>query len=196
MADSNAASRAGWVARLAVVCTLLLASGCAGISVELETGPSDPPGPEDGISVTIVEVVDGDTVDIRYENGTRETIRLLGVDTPEVYTENDPAEFEGIPDTEAGRNCLERWGEEASAFATERLANEEATLVFDPDSDRRGSYDRLLGYLYVSNTSFNYQLVETGHARVYESAFRREQLYLDAESAAQENTTGLWACRS
>src|SRR6056297_1742341 len=43
-----------------------------------------------GRTVTVVEVVDGDTMDVRFENGTVERVRLLGVDTPEVYGGNDP----------------------------------------------------------------------------------------------------------
>src|SRR5699024_1765830 len=62
-------------------------------------------------TVTIAEVIDGDTMDVRFANGTTTRIRLLGVDTPEVYGENTPDEFEGIPETEAGADWLHRWGE-------------------------------------------------------------------------------------
>lgn len=66
------------------------------------------------LSATVTGMTDSDTVDIEYQNGSTDTVRLLGVDTPEVYGENDPTEFEGIPDTEAGRQCLDAAGEDAS----------------------------------------------------------------------------------
>ena len=72
------------------------------------------------VTATVVDVVDGDTIKVRFENGTRETVRLLGVDTPEVYSENTPDEFEGVPETDDGRQCLRRYGDRASEFATDR----------------------------------------------------------------------------
>jgi micrococcal nuclease len=61
-------------------------------------------------TVTVVEVVDGDTIDIRYSSGSKGTVRLIGVDTPEVFEETDPAEFEGMPDTQEGREWLRSIG--------------------------------------------------------------------------------------
>jgi micrococcal nuclease len=135
-------------------------------------------------------------VEVRLANGTVDTVRLVGVDTPEVHTENDPTEFEGVPDSLDGHDCLRRWGERASAFAKERLSGAEVTLAFDPDTDRRGYYGRLLAYVRVDGGTFNYRLVADGYARVYDSEFSRADRYYRAESAAQENRTGLWTCRN
>lgn len=146
--------------------------------------------------MTIIDVVDGDTVDIRFENGTIDTVRLLGVDTPEVYGTVSPDEFEGVPDTEAGRECLRDWGSEASGFARESLDGQEVTLRFDEQSDRRGTFDRLLAYVVVDGENFNYRLVADGYARVYDSTFTQSDRFYDAETDAQETETGLWACRS
>jgi len=152
--------------------------------------------PGEGVAVTVTRVVDGDTVDVRYANGSTDTVRLLGVDTPEVNTENDPAEFEGVPDTGAGRDCLRSAGESASAFAERLLAGEEVTLVVDETADRRGGYGRLLAYVHVDGVEFNYQLLAGGYARVYDSTFSRSERYYATESRAQSSTTGLWACRT
>ena len=54
----------------------------------------------------VSRVIDGDTIEVRYRNGTTDTIRLLGVDTPETSGGVSPQEFKGIPDTEAGRAHL------------------------------------------------------------------------------------------
>nr|WP_272931423.1 thermonuclease family protein [Halobacterium noricense] len=119
---------------------------------------------------------------------------MLGVDTPEVHTDVSPGEFEGVPDTEAGRSCLRSWGERASEYAIDRLAGESVTVEFDAESDRRGGYDRLLAYVVVGNESFNRALLADGYARLYDSEFTQRDDYAAVERRARENTTGLWAC--
>lgn len=187
------ASRVVCVAALLGV--LVVLAGCSGV------GPIDTPGngqvengSGDSITVTVTRVVDGDTVEVKYPNGTADTVRLVGVDTPEVHSANTPGEFEGVPETEAGRNCLERWGERASSFATERLADRQVTLRFDPNLDRRGYYNRLLAYVVVGGKTFNYRLVSQGYARVYDSDFSEKERYRSAETTAREERRGLWAC--
>lgn len=160
----------------------------------VDAPPSSSP-PSDGIEAEVVEVVDGDTIKVVMPDGSRETARLLGVDTPEVYGENKPGEFEGVPDTEAGRTCLDRWAEKASSVATERLLGETVTLHFDANEPRRGYYGRLLVYVHVDGAEFNYGLVTGGLARVYDSNFQYEERYYEAEAAAMDAGTGLWACR-
>jgi micrococcal nuclease len=133
---------------------------------------------------TVIDVTDGDTIDIRYDNGTTETVRLLGVDTPEVYAENEPGDFERVPDTDDGRTCLSYEGKVPSAMAENRLLGERFTLKHDSEADRRGYYGRLLAYVYVHGEHFNYQLVENGHARVYDSAFSKSDEFDAAEDDA------------
>jgi len=204
------------------VAMLALLSGCAGVGVDTDLGGSGDaaPAPDvaNGTAATVVEVTDGDTIEVRYPNGSLDTVRLLGVDTPEVHADNDPTEYEGVPDDESGEACLESAGEDASAFARERLLDERVTLVTDPAADRRDRYGRLLAYVHVdegestgtataesgptasetavNRTDFNYRLVATGHARVYDSTFDRSDRYYAAESAAQDDERGLWQCRS
>jgi micrococcal nuclease len=146
------------------------------------------------VTATVVDVVDGDTIKVRFENGTRETVRLLGVDTPEVYSENTPDEFEGVPETDAGRQCLRRYGDRASEFATDTLAGETVRLGFDENEGRRGYYGRLLAYVYLDGDQFNYRLVAEGYARMYDSNFVERERYAVAERAAQEANRGVWSC--
>ncbi|MFC7071326.1 lamin tail domain-containing protein [Halobaculum lipolyticum] len=193
-----------------VCCLLLLLAGCTvapgGSVVDPDAGTATaPPGsggtavtasvPADGVEVTVVEVVDGDTVRIAYANGTTDTARLLGVDTPEVFGDNTPGEFEGVPDTEAGRACLDEYGERASAYAENRLAGEEVVIAFDANEPRRGYFDRLLVYVHHDGGSFNYALVDRGLARVYDSSFERGDAFYAAEERAMAAGRGLWSCR-
>ena len=178
---------------------LVVSAGClsgvggSGVGAGDPTRTAGPESPE-GIDVTVVDVVDGDTIEVAYANGTRDTVRLLGVDTPEVHTANDPEEFPGVPDTEAGRNCLRRAGGTASAYATNRLAGESVRLVFDAESERRGYYGRLLAYVFVAGESLNHALLRDGHARVYESAFTERERYERTEAAARDDGRGVWSC--
>jgi micrococcal nuclease len=176
------------LAALAVV-ALVASAGCVGPL----TGDQQP---AESRNATVVGVVDGDTVDVRFADGTKERVRLLGVDTPEVHADVSAGEFEGVPDTEAGRSCLRSWGERASGYATERLSGESVTVEFDAESDRRGGYDRLLAYVIVEDQSFNRALLENGYARLYDSDFTQRDNYAAIEQRARENGTGLWTCAS
>jgi micrococcal nuclease len=87
--------------------------------------------------------VDGDTVRVRIENpppglSALETIRLLGVDTPETVHPARP---------------VEAFGKEASAFTRDRLLGKTVYLAFD--WDLRDRYGRLLVYIYTSPADDN-----------------------------------------
>ena len=168
---------------------LLVASGCVGVGLPPATGG-------DQQQATVTRVIDGDTVTVRYDAGGTDTVRLLGVDSPELDGRNDPGEFEGVPDTEAGRRCLEGAAHEATAFAERHLAGATVEVVTDPVADQRDRYDRLLAYVVLPNGSdVNYRLVATGNARVYDSTFSRSDRYYAAEAEAQDASRGLWRCR-
>jgi micrococcal nuclease len=173
--------------RIAVL-GLLVIAGCSGAPTA--TQQSD----HETTNVTVTRIVDGDTLEIEYANGTSDTARLIGVDTPEVHVENAPEEFEGVPDTDAGAACLRDAGENATSFATERLADRTVTITTDRNTDRRGYYGRLLVYVTVQDRLFNRQLIMTGHARVYNSDFTRHERFLDAERTARDKRRGLWKC--
>lgn len=154
-----------------------------------------PRGPSQGTewSVTITRVIDGDTVEARFPNGEIDTLRLLGVDTPETTLSRvSPEEFEGIPDTMAGRDHLFNWGQLATDFAEEQLDGKPVRVEVDPEADRRGSFGRLLVYIYVDGENFNKLLLTNGYARKFDSSFSKRSEFADAESTAQANNVGLW----
>lgn len=191
-----------------LVCLALLA-GCAGLPVDSAPGDSDSPDgpsetpvgspvpspapPDADATVTVERVVDGDTLKISYDNGTEDTVRLIGVDTPEVHAENSPEEFEGVPETTAGEDCLRRWGERASEV-TKELDGETVGLAFDENLDRRGYYGRLLAYVVVDGGTHNFRLVSEGYGRVYDSSFTERETYDAAEERARTDGVGLWTC--
>jgi micrococcal nuclease len=178
------------VAVLAVLAVLLLA-GCAGLPLSGPTTAAPADGP-----VAVASVVDGDTIEVAYDDGTTDRVRLLGVDTPEVGGPTTPAEFEGVPNTSAGRACLRAVAEAASAHVETLLADTEVGLTLDDAADRRDRYGRLLAYVSLPNgTDLNRHLVAAGYARVYDTAFARSAAYYEAEAAAQAAGAGVWRCR-
>ena len=191
------------VALVGVVLLVALA-GCTGSSVD---GPATPEEPNtestetttldavdgESVTVTVTRVIDGDTMEIEYANGTEDTVRLLGVDTPETTLSRvSTDEFAGIPDTTAGRDHLFEWGEQATIFAEDELEGTQVQMVFDPDSDRRGYFGRLLVYLYADGENFNEQLLAEGYARMYDSQLSLRETFEALEQEAQASGVGLW----
>jgi micrococcal nuclease len=140
----------------------------------------------------VINVVDGDTIDVRFQNGTTSTVRLLGVDTLEPRGAVSPEEF-GIPVTAAADAQLKTEADAATRFVREQLAGEQVTLVSDPEADDRGSFDRLLRYVLVEGESINEALLRRGHARVFESSFTNRSVYRDLVTDAMAADRGVWS---
>ncbi|MSQ14027.1 MAG: nuclease [Dehalococcoidia bacterium] len=150
-----------------------------------------PGAPSDERSVTVTRVIDGDTVDVRRNNGTVDRVRLVGVDTPETSQSNKPGEYKGIADMA----CLDRWGSRATEYARDKLQGRLVRLDPDPKEGPQDAFGRLLAYVVVGEDDFNARLVELGYARVYtESKAEREPQYLVLQQRAQQGHLGLWGC--
>jgi micrococcal nuclease len=92
-------------------------------------GSAEPPGP---LTARVTHVVDGDTIDVELADGSDETVRYIGIDTPETVKPGTPVECGGPRAHEVN----------------ERLVDGRAvTLRFD--AERRDVYGRLLAYVYL-----------------------------------------------
>lgn len=149
-----------------------------------------PPGEPPANGLSNVRVIDGDTIHAAVGNDW-EQIRLLGIDTPETTQETAPGEWEGV----TSRECLRRVGLEAKDRLAGFIRSGQTTLETDPESDRRGYYDRLLGYVQDGETNVNYWLVANGYARYYESNFSQSGRFEQAEQQARANEKGAWNCQ-
>lgn len=140
-------------------------------------------------SADLVEVVDGDTL-----NTENDTVRFLGVDTPETsaIAENNPSDY-GLVNNSETVECLDRYGEKSSKFVENRV-DEKVNLINDRASDERGTYDRKLAYIR-SGGDINRKLVVEGLARIYPSDFSRKNEFYFWERVAKENDRGLWSCQ-
>jgi micrococcal nuclease len=129
---------------------------------------------------TVVDVVDGDTVKLKID-GSTESVRLIGIDTPETVHPSKPVE------------CF---GKEASSKAKDVLSGEVVILETDKSQGVRDKYDRLLGYLILPDgTNFNKMMIEEGYAYeyTYSTPYKYQQEFQKAEKHARANKLGLWA---
>lgn len=152
--------------------SFLLVAGCT-------RSAADPTEPG---AATVLEVVDGDTVVVDIA-GQQETLRLIGIDTPETVDPDQPPE------------CF---GAEASAH-TKELLPEGTAVRLTRDVEARDRYDRLLVYVQRAEDGLfiNLDLVTGGWADDYpyppNVAHQRE--FAIAVSQARADGVGLWgAC--
>ncbi|WP_181010103.1 thermonuclease family protein [Ornithinimicrobium sufpigmenti] len=103
---------------------------------------SGPPGPD---KAQVVEVIDGDTVDVSYDGSTHR-VRLLNIDTPETKDPNAPVE------------CL---GAEATAYLEQLLEPGDAVRL-EFDVERLDQYDRELAGVYEGDTLINAEIARAG----------------------------------
>jgi micrococcal nuclease len=96
----------------------------------------------------VTRVVDGDTIHVRVD-GEDETVRYIGVDTPETVKPDTPVQ------------CF---GKKASAYNHRLVDGELVRLRFDVE--RRDRYGRLLAYVYRRKDGLfvNDALVRNGYA--------------------------------
>ena len=130
---------------------------------------------------TVVNVVDGDTIDIDIPDGryNHTRIRLWGVDTPET---KDP-----------GRAPM-YFGREAAEFTTQLALGKSVTVYLDEGSRTRGKYGRLLAYIKLPDGRFlNEVLLTEGYAYAdLRFAHSFYNTYTQLESAARAQKSGLW----
>ncbi|MGA0863698.1 MAG: thermonuclease family protein [Ilumatobacteraceae bacterium] len=131
---------------------------------------------------TVMSVVDGDTLVVRMA-GRTETVRLIGVDTPETVHPSKPVE------------CF---GPEASA-RTAALLPKGTRITVVRDAEARDRYGRLL--LYVTRAAdglfVNLDIVEQGYAvpLSIEPNTAHQRDFAEAAHRASTARLGLWgAC--
>jgi micrococcal nuclease len=138
-------------------------------------------------SVFVVKVIDGDTIEI-MRNGEVEKIRLVGIDTPEPYSENNKKKWYGLPN-----DHLKKWGVKAKEYTADRVYMKEVNISYDLIQGNKDDYGRTLAYILIDNKNLNLELVENGYARVYTE--KKSDLYLkliEAETKARITKVGLW----
>lgn len=149
------------------------------------TKPTENETPHEPVSLRtwyIDRVIDGDTIVVE-EGHIQETVRLVGIDAPEMNATNS--------------RPPECYAPEATNLLAALLPLGTAvTLVPDPTQDERDQYGRLLAYVFLGDQNINGKLVADGaaqeysyrnHAHFYQKDFRAH------EAAASASLLGLWS---
>lgn len=138
-----------------------------------------------GDQAVIERVIDGDTVEAKVRNHTV-TVRLQGVDTPEVHAENTPEDWE----CNLSKQHLRDYGEKASTFVKSTLSNRTVTLEYRG----KGYYGRTLGTIKYNDKTLSEQLLQKGLAQTYTGAnYTEKSSFLQLESEVRRKEVGVWS---
>jgi micrococcal nuclease len=119
----------------------------------------------------VTRVIDGDTIEI----DTGQRVRYIGIDTPEVYPEE------------------EAYGMEA--WQANRQLVEGKKIRLEADVSETDKYGRLLRYVYADDILVNAELVRLGlaEAKAYPPDIKYQEILEQLESEAREAGRGIWA---
>jgi micrococcal nuclease len=137
------------------------------------SGDPDQPPPVDADPATVKFIIDGDTLTVALSDGRNDTVRLIGINTPETG---------------------ECFADEATDVLA-ALTPPGSQIAMTVDSSDRGQFDRLLRYLWVGQMSVNEELVRRGAAiaRRYPPDTAMADRLESAESASRTAKRGLWS---
>lgn len=126
----------------------------------------------------IASFEDGDTITVDM-NGTKERVRMIGIDTPETQ---DP------------RKPVQCFGKAASAFTKQLIGNQQVRLESDPLSGNRDRYNRLLRYVYLSDGRLvQAEILRQGYGFAYTSfPFTKSDEFVRYQKEARDQNRGLW----
>jgi len=149
----------------------------------------------------VTRVSDGDTLRVELD-GREESVRLIGVDTPEKFKSDKlerDAEESPLSETE-----IQALGEEASAYAERLLGGQEVYLELG--TEERDRYGRILAYVYVRDpegdwtfrgerfAQVNLELARAGWADplTIPPNVAYAERYVEAAREAREANLGMW----
>jgi len=148
-------------------------SGSAGVQQAAQDAASTQPG-----TYTIDHFIDGDTIAVNM-NGKVETIRMIGIDTPETHKPNTPVQ------------C---YGPAAAAQTKQLIGSGRVRLESDSQSTNRDRYNRLLRYVYISDGRLlESELIKNGYGFAYtQFPFGKSDEFTQLQSEAKAGNKGLW----
>ena len=127
----------------------------------------------------VESVIDGDTFRINYK-GETVSVRLIGINTPEIDTQNSSAECYGVEAKEYLKNAIE---------------GKMIGLSIDPKQDKLDKYGRLLRYAYFddgSDIGSSIVWYGYGYEYTYDGEYYYQSAYKELQNEAKNNKRGLW----
>ena len=127
----------------------------------------------------VIKVTDGDTIKVSI-SGYRFSVRPIGIDTPETVHPTKPI------------GCF---GPESSDYAKDLLGGSSVYLEYDKSQAPFDRYKRILAHVWTEDKKlYASQAIANGFGfeYTYDADYKYKQLYLDDQSQAKANSTGLW----
>lgn len=124
--------------------------------------------------VTVIRVIDGDTIEI--SGGI--TVRLIGVDTPESVHPDETKNSD--------------YGKAAAQWTTDLLSGQSVRLEYD--TEQTDSYGRTLAYVYLDGVMVNEILLKNGLAKTMSISpnTKYANRFQMLEQEAKQNRVGFW----
>lgn len=133
-----------------------------------------------GVYYDVMKVTDGDTLHVKIGEKD-ETVRLIGINTPETV---DP------------RRPVQCFGKEASNRMKEIVNGKIVRLEYDDTQSLRDAYNRILAYVYLEDGQMvNRKMVAEGYAYEYTylKPYKYQKEFRQLQQLAQSSGRGLWA---
>ena len=159
---------------LVLVAIAVVATQSGWLNKGAQIAQTDQPG-----LYTINHYIDGDTIAVNM-NGNTETVRFIGVDTPETHKPNTPVQ------------C---YGELAAANTKAQISKfGKVRLQADPLDTNRDVYGRLLRYVYLPDgTLLDEKIIQQGYGFAYlDFPFTKKAQFAADGQTAMDNKVGLW----
>lgn len=126
----------------------------------------------------VVVVYDGDTVKVRFRDGSLRRVRLIGINAPETQDEREEVRFRALV---------------SRRFTFYHLYKKEVSLAYDWQLEDK--YGRLLAYIWIDEGLFNDFIIREGFAFVFlKFPFRKDyqEKFKESENFARINGRGFW----
>ena len=130
--------------------------------------------------VTLSKCVDGDTARFIIK-GEDVKVRFLGINSPEIETNNKKGE---------------EYGEEAKKYTCKKLKNaNKIQIEYDSNSDKEDKYGRTLAYVFVDDKLLESMILKRGYATVkyVKENYKYYDELIDAEKYAKNKKLGLYS---
>ncbi|HEX5447602.1 MAG TPA: thermonuclease family protein [Candidatus Saccharimonadales bacterium] len=157
-----------------VVLVTVVSTQSGWLGSSLKTAEINQPGLYD-----IDHYIDGDTIAVNM-NGSVETVRFIGVDTPETHKPNTPVQCYGPQAAAHTQDLISKFGR--------------VRLEADPLDTNRDVYGRLLRYVYLPDgTLMEEQIIKNGYGFAYlDFPFSKKDRFAADQDLARQNKAGLW----
>lgn len=126
-----------------------------------------------GVVNKVIRVIDGDTIEI----DTGESVRYIGINTPEMKDERGEVQ------------CFSKEAKEKN-----RQLVEGKSVELEKDISEKDIYGRLLRYVWIGDRLINEELVREGfaHSATFPPDIKYQEIFIEAARLAQSENKGFW----